>query len=53
MDAAPRFDGSWWPAWQQWLAAHSGARVKPPATGAASKGYAAIDEAPGQFVRQR
>jgi polyhydroxyalkanoate synthase len=53
MDAAPRFDGSWWPAWQQWLAAHSGARVKPPATGAARKGYAAIDEAPGQFVRQR
>jgi len=53
MDAAPKSDGSWWPAWQQWLAAHSGARVKPPATGAAGKGYAAIDEAPGQFVRQR
>ncbi len=53
MDEAPRFDGSWWPAWQQWLAAHSGARTKPPAMGAPAKGYKAIENAPGQYVRQR
>jgi polyhydroxyalkanoate synthase subunit PhaC len=53
MDAAPKSDGSWWPAWQQWLAAHSSARVKPPAIGAPAKGLAAIDDAPGRYVRQR
>jgi polyhydroxyalkanoate synthase len=53
MEAAPKFDGSWWPAWQQWLAAHSGAKAKPPAMGAPGKGYAAVDDAPGQYVRQR
>jgi polyhydroxyalkanoate synthase len=53
MEAAPKSDGSWWPAWQQWLAAHSGAKGKPPAMGAPGKGYAVVDEAPGQYVRQR
>ena len=49
--AATLQQGSWWPAWQQWLAAHSGAMTKAPAMGA--KGYAAIEDAPGQYVRQR
>jgi polyhydroxyalkanoate synthase len=53
VQAAPRQEGSWWPAWQQWLAAHSSARTKPPAMGAPRKGYAAIEDAPGQYVRQR
>jgi polyhydroxyalkanoate synthase len=53
MEAAPKFDGSWWPAWQQWLAAHSGGQVKPPATGAPRKGYPVLGEAPGDYVRQR
>jgi len=53
IEAAPKSDGSWWPAWQQWLAAHSSTKVKPPAIGAAGKGYPAIDEAPGRYVRQR
>jgi polyhydroxyalkanoate synthase subunit PhaC len=51
--AATRHEGSWWPAWQKWLAAHSSAQVKPPALGAPRKGYAAIEDAPGQYVRQR
>ena len=47
---APRSEGSWWPAWQQWLAGRSGERVAPPATGAAGKGYAVIADAPGRYV---
>ena len=43
--------GSWWPVWQTWLAARSGARVAPPATGSAD--YPVIEQAPGQYVRAR
>jgi polyhydroxyalkanoate synthase len=44
--------GSGWPAWERWLVAHSTAkRVPPPKIGAA--GYAPIDDAPGEYVRQR
>jgi polyhydroxyalkanoate synthase subunit PhaC len=53
MEAAPKSEGSWWPAWQQWLAAHSSAQVKPPAFGAPGKGYAVLGDAPGDYVRQR
>ncbi len=51
--AAERHAGSWWPAWQAWLAAHSGERVAPPAMGAPRKGYTVLEPAPGQYVRQR
>jgi polyhydroxyalkanoate synthase len=44
---APEHAGSWWPAWQQWLAAHSGARVKPPRMGRA------VADAPGDYVKER
>jgi polyhydroxyalkanoate synthase len=53
MDAATKHDGSWWPAWQRWLADHSSGKSKPPAMGAARKGYRAVADAPGQYVRQR
>ncbi|MEY4749173.1 MAG: hypothetical protein RIQ60_1387 [Pseudomonadota bacterium] len=52
-ETAPRTQGAWWPAWQQWLAAHSGAMNKPPAMGAAKKGYAVLEDAPGSYVKQR
>ena len=45
-------DGSWWPQWVGWLAAHSGASVKPPTTGAAGAGYAPLADAPGTYVLQ-
>jgi poly[(R)-3-hydroxyalkanoate] polymerase subunit PhaC len=50
---APHFEGSWWPAWQQWLAAHSGSARVPARTPAAegAKGAAAPAEAPGSYVR--
>jgi len=53
VEAAAKHEGSWWPAWQAWLEAHSGSRVKPPAMGAPRKGYAPIEDAPGSYVRQR
>jgi polyhydroxyalkanoate synthase len=53
MEAATKHDGSWWPAWQRWLVAHSGGKTKVPAMGAPSKGYRVIESAPGQYVRQR
>ena len=53
METAPRFEGAWWPAWQGWLAERSSSRVKPPAMGGKAKAYQAIEDAPGQYVRQR
>jgi polyhydroxyalkanoate synthase len=42
-------EGSWWPAWQQWLAGHSSpARRAKPIPSAAVLG-----DAPGKYVRQR
>ncbi len=45
--AAPRHQGSWWPAWQQWLAARSAGKVKPPRMGHA------LAEAPGRYVLEK
>ena len=42
----PRHDGSWWPAWQAWLAERSGAQAAPPAMGPA------LGDAPGSYVLQ-
>jgi polyhydroxyalkanoate synthase len=47
---ATRHEGSWWPAWQRWLAAHSGARRAPPRLGATKLGYPALGAAPGRYV---
>jgi polyhydroxyalkanoate synthase len=41
-------DGSWWPAWQAWLAERSTAGAAPPSMGHAD--YAPIGEAPGGYV---
>ena len=45
--SVPSHDGSWWPAWQKWLAAHSGKK-------AASHPYRdGLCAAPGTYVFQR
>jgi polyhydroxyalkanoate synthase len=51
--AATRHEGSWWPAWQAWLVAHSGSAARPPAFGAPARGYPVLEDAPGAYVRQR
>ena len=53
LEAAPKHEGSWWPAWQRWLVAHSSAQTRLPAMGAPEKGYGIVEDAPGRFVRQR
>jgi polyhydroxyalkanoate synthase len=49
-ESAPRVEGSWWPAWQQWLVAHSTERIAPPAFGAPEKGYRELGDAPGRYI---
>lgn len=51
--AAPRTEGSWWAEWARWLRERSGDPVKPPAIGAASKGYEPLGDAPGEYVFQK
>jgi polyhydroxyalkanoate synthase len=50
---APLHDGSWWPAWTDWLERRSGTRVPPPAFGAPAAGYAVLGDAPGTYVFDR
>ena len=46
----PVREGSWWPAWADWLAARSGAPVAPPPLGRPDAGYPALADAPGEYV---
>jgi polyhydroxyalkanoate synthase len=48
VDAA-QHEGSWWPAWHEWLSARSSRPQRPPSLPAA----AVLDDAPGRYVRQR
>jgi polyhydroxyalkanoate synthase len=50
---AERRDGSWWPAWCDWLAKHSSPPVAPPAMAAAELGYPPLADAPGTYVLQK
>jgi polyhydroxyalkanoate synthase len=51
LKTAPMHDGSWWPAWQRWLAARSGPLRAPPPMG--STAAPVLDDAPGEYVRMR
>jgi len=52
MEKAALHEGSWWPAWERWLAEHSAAQQKPPrAPAAKGKDGVAFADAPGTYVR--
>ncbi len=46
----PVHEGSWWPAWEAWLVAHSSDQLSPPRLGAPEKGYPLLGDAPGTYV---
>ncbi len=46
----PVIDGSWWPAWTEWLQAHSNPEADPPQMGNADAGYRPLSDAPGTYV---
>jgi polyhydroxyalkanoate synthase len=50
---APLHEGSWWPAWLDWLAGRSGTSGSTPALGAPAAGYAPLGDAPGNYVFER
>lgn len=51
---APLQQGSWWPTFAAWLAAHSSARkVAAPTMGAARRGLQPLCDAPGTYVFER
>jgi polyhydroxyalkanoate synthase len=50
---ATSHEGSWWPAWEAWLAQHGGDRVAPPAMGRRTGRDGTprtLGDAPGQYV---
>jgi polyhydroxyalkanoate synthase len=51
MEKADLLQGSWWPTFAAWLAAHSSkTRVAPPAMGAPKQGLKPVGDAPGEYV---
>ena len=48
---AAQHAGSWWPAWEKWLAARSSGQVKPPHLGL--PGTRPLGDAPGSYVFMR
>ena len=51
LDETPEQEGSWWPAWSEWLAARSGDMTGPPRMG--RKDHPPFEEAPGTYVLQK
>jgi polyhydroxyalkanoate synthase len=43
-------EGSWWPAWSEWLAERSAAPVPPPPLGRTDGKFAPLEDAPGRYV---
>jgi polyhydroxyalkanoate synthase len=51
---APRREGSWWPAWRDWLvSAGTGDAAPPPPMGAPERGLVPLEPAPGRYVHMR
>ena len=53
VEAAPRQDGSWWPAWTAWLADRSGSAKHAPPEARSLGGLPDLEPAPGRYVMER
>ncbi|MDE2200358.1 MAG: polyhydroxyalkanoic acid synthase [Rhodospirillales bacterium] len=51
--AAQEQEGSWWPAWADWLAERSEQAGRLPPLGSEPAGYPAREDAPGRYVLQK
>jgi len=51
LGAAQQVEGSWWPAWTDWLRSHAGALVAAPKQPGNAE-FAAIEPAPGRYVKE-
>lgn len=51
LNETPEWEGSWWPAWSEWLAVRSGGMTGPPQMG--RKDHPPLDDAPGTYVFQK
>ena len=51
LKSAPLHEGSWWPAWEQWLTQHSGAQETARVPATRGSDGAALGDAPGSYVR--
>ena len=47
-DGAEQKAGSWWPAWQAWLASHHDEKI--PARAVGNKNFPVLEPAPGSYV---
>ncbi|MNQ63288.1 Poly-beta-hydroxybutyrate polymerase [compost metagenome] len=52
LDNAQSIDGSWWPAWSEWLAMHAGAKVAARRV-LGSAEFPVIEPAPGRYVKAK
>jgi polyhydroxyalkanoate synthase len=52
LEGASSVEGSWWPAWIEWLSSHAGAQTKAPKT-AGNDDFPAIEPAPGRYVKSK
>jgi polyhydroxyalkanoate synthase len=48
----PSRQGSWWPAWEEWLTQRSTEKTTPPPMGNPKNGYFPLADAPGTYVLQ-
>lgn len=46
----PEQEGSWWPAWFDWMEEHSSGQAPIPPMGRPEAGYAVLEPAPGTYV---
>ncbi len=53
LDKAPKYEGSWWPAWQEWLVNHSSEKISVPNLGDPKKEHPILCDAPGTYVLEK